>query len=336
MSTVKTSNIQNAGSTTVNLALDTSGNATCGGVVSMASSFLRNRLINGNFAWWGRSTSSTGTGYTTADRWVNANTNSIALSTDTPSGAGFLYSVEFSSNTATFPYITQRIEAANCTDLAGKVVTLSFWAKNVSGASTLVAQTSYANTVDTFSSSTLIGSFVSTGASPSSAWTFYSGSVTLPASAANGIDIQIYRGNAAAATTRITGVQLEVGSIVTPFERRLVGLERLLCERYFTASLITGATTFSVNDGSSVGMCHPTANFRFGVQFRTPMRIAPAITTYDAAGNANKHSYYTSTWNNNGTFGVFAPNATYTGFYCGHNIASSVETQFIFRADAEL
>lgn len=61
----------------------------------------------------------------------------------------------------------------------------------------------------------------------------------------------------AGATWQITGVQLEVGSVATPFERRPYGLELALCQRYYQRGFgygsIWGATNLS---GGSVFYGH--------------------------------------------------------------------------------
>ena len=48
MSTVKATNFQNASSATANMVTDASGNVSFGGTAAMSSSFLRNRIINGD------------------------------------------------------------------------------------------------------------------------------------------------------------------------------------------------------------------------------------------------------------------------------------------------
>jgi len=73
------------------------------------------------------------------------------------------------------------------------------------------------------------------------------------------------------ATFYITGVQLEVGSVATPFERRPYGTELALCQRYF--SRITGS---NVAFGS--GSAGSTTNTQFYVVYPQTMRAAPTIS----------------------------------------------------------
>ena len=63
--TIQASVVKDSGSATNNLTLDTGGNATVGNTLVMASSFLRNRLINGNMYVAQRATSATVTAGTT-------------------------------------------------------------------------------------------------------------------------------------------------------------------------------------------------------------------------------------------------------------------------------
>ena len=67
------------------------------------------------------------------------------------------------------------------------------------------------------------------------------------------------------ATFYITGVQLEVGSVATPFEHRSYGEELAACQRYYQALL----TSFSADS---------TISFLFNVQFPVTMRATPAVS----------------------------------------------------------
>jgi len=65
----------------------------------------------------------------------------------------------------------------------------------------------------------------------------------------------------------ITGVQLEAGSVATPFERRPFGTELALCERYF--EICTGGALTSINtNGGYIGS---------GVNFRQTKRATPTV-----------------------------------------------------------
>jgi hypothetical protein len=89
------------------------------------------------------------------------------------------------------------------------------------------------------------------------------------------------------ATFYITGVQLEAGSVATPFERRMYGQELALAQRYYiktnTANHYGYANQFGGND----------ARFSFPVTMRTN----PSITTSDTAGSLNSSSPVDFNWN---------------------------------------
>lgn len=289
------------------LRLDSSGNATFAGTAAMASSFLRNRIINGGMEIAQRGTSGT-SGYL-LDRWVALNTSAQSQTTDAP--PGFINSVEFTSSSATFPLVAQRIERANSYDLAGRTVTLSFWARSLSGSANLFVEAYRANTNDNFSSVTL-EVFAIVSASPSTSWTFYSVSFPLSASATTGIEVRIIRNNASAASTRVTGVQLEVGSVATPFERRQFGQELALCQRYFQSY---AASTFRM-DGNAASGGVSVSGITFS--FHTQMRATPTAT-----------GAYSSTVNigNGPFFGV-----TVNGTNIGANASSGGTTSMIMGA----
>ena len=73
------------------------------------------------------------------------------------------------------------------------------------------------------------------------------------------------------ATFDITGVQLEVGSVATPFEHRSYGDELARCQRYYQIST------------RSIGTWTGSSRFRILEHFGTPMRAAPTTTLLDTA-----------------------------------------------------
>jgi len=77
------------------------------------------------------------------------------------------------------------------------------------------------------------------------------------------------------ATWYITGVQLEVGSVATPFERRPYGTELMLCQRYYYKNLNSS--------GNTLNFCTLQAFASDGVygklfDFPVQMRATPSIT----------------------------------------------------------
>ena len=192
---------------------------------------LKNRIINGAMQVWQRGTSGfTSPSNYSSDRWiVNGGTlSAVGQSTDVPTG--FKYSLSVAGSTT--PNIIQRIESVNCTDLSGQSITVSFWLKQTVGAGSgaIGIVLYYANSTDSFSSITQIGStnFITTTGS----WAQYTATFTsLPSNVVNGIEFQLYA-TAGTATFLTTGVQLEIGSTATPFERRLYNQELANCQRY--------------------------------------------------------------------------------------------------------
>jgi hypothetical protein len=231
---------------------------------------------------WQRGTSFTisGGGNTyTADRWCNlTQLGTYSRSTDVPTG--FQYSLSIASTSTFYGTISQRIESANSTDLVGQTITVSFWAKaTTGGAAGIGIGLDFATAVDNFTSFTNIG--VASTSALTSTWTRYTATFSsLPAGVANGLQITFFNnaGGVSAITWLITGVQLEIGTSATPFERRLYGQELANCQRYYwqlsaegfglavngysaggrlsnpvpmrAAATISGAT-FSVNGGSA-------------------------------------------------------------------------------------
>jgi len=73
------------------------------------------------------------------------------------------------------------------------------------------------------------------------------------------------------ATWQITGVQLEAGSVASPFERRDYGRELIMCQRYYYRDF-PGAVNRFLN---AFGNNYSTALARLNTTFPVQMRIAP-------------------------------------------------------------
>jgi hypothetical protein len=124
--------------------LDASGNSSISGTQVMGSSFLRNRIINGNMVVNQRSATATAGETFTVDRWKfikgNDATESVAQSTDAPTG--FWYSLrdtvsvaDTSIGAAQYSGFKQIIEGPNIADWAfgtasAKSLTVSFWVRS--------------------------------------------------------------------------------------------------------------------------------------------------------------------------------------------------------------
>jgi len=94
------------------------------------------------------------------------------------------------------------------------------------------------------------------------------------------------------ATWYVTGVQLEVGSVATPFERRPFGTELALCKRYYdkTFAINTAPAQNAGRSGAletvatrAAGATGISSYFRFSV----PMRATPSTVTFYNPSAAN-------------------------------------------------
>ena len=89
----------------------------------------------------------------------------------------------------------------------------------------------------------------------------------------------------------ITGVQLEVGSVATPFEHRSFGEELALCQRYYQQSYAHGTSAgTATNTNRVIRFLDGTQSYAgHYVTFRTEMRAAPTGTPYSTStGTINK------------------------------------------------
>ena len=109
------------------------------------------------------------------------------------------------------------------------------------------------------------------------------------------------------ATWYITGIQLESGSLATPFEHRSFGEELALCERYFQSNFplfvppqnAYYTTTSDLAAGFNGVVSFSSNNARSPwVMFNQKMNHQPDVTLYSAStsDDANKWSAYKGSW----------------------------------------
>jgi hypothetical protein len=140
-----------------------------------------------------------------------------------------------------------------------------------------------------------------------------SGTLATSWQAQNNTDRAVGQVNLADSTAnewQITGVQLEVGSVATPFEHRSFGDELLRCQRYFSKSyghqdapgVDTSDSLQGLRNWDNTGRSDLPANVRFPVE----MRAAPAVTIYTKSGIINTLSQSTDGFSHAGSRGVSA------------------------------
>lgn len=343
------------------LRLNSAGNAIFAGTVSMAGSFLRNRLINGAMlidqrTGGGSFTVNSATRTYTLDRWFGYGQGSdgvftVQRSSDAP--AGFQNSALITVTTADSSIASnqlytfgQSIEAFNVSDLAwgtasAQTVTLSFWVKssltgtfggvlNNNGDSRSYPFTFSISAANTWEQKSVVisgdtagtwlantnGIGVTVSFSLGAGSGFVSAAGSWVGAARYGATGQTQIISTLNATFLVTGVQFEVGSAATPFERRLVGQEIAFCQRYYTRSDFTEYHVVPAPNATYLGV--------YRINFPVQMRANPSVgVSYSATNAVQDFGWYTQNYN-----------------YMVHYITASVSTNafmfFVWTATAEL
>lgn len=238
---------------------------------------FRNAIINGNFDIWQRGTSFAAAGYG-ADRWVHNVTGPSGTvtqsrqaftvgQTDVPNEPTYFYRIQGSSYTMTAGNVSQKIEDVRT--FAGQTITVSFYAKASASRELGLRFLQMFNgsaSVDTVASpvslTTSWQKFIATISIPSIA------GKTIGANSRLELTFDIKEGavgsNLNSDSIDIAQIQLEAGSVATPFERRPVGAELELCQRYYfsKATLVTSSAA-----GTLCYVCFPSE-----------MRVVPTVT----------------------------------------------------------
>ena len=277
---------------------------------------------------------------------TNGGTWTMSQDTDVPTGEGFANSLKMdctgadtSLGSSDHLYVRTKLEAQDCQNMqkgtsSAKKVTLKFWVKSGKTGTHIVELLDNDNS-----------RFVSLAYTISSANTWENHTLTFPADTTgafandNGVGLGIHWYMAAGDTYRtgtlgttwnttqanravgqvnladsvdnnwyLTGTQLEIGSIATPFEHRSQQQELLDCYRYYYDD--SASAIYCTYYTSSRGIGH--------ARFPVPMRATPTLTAIAASS------------------GVSATGASTVGCYAYHSASLPSADYMQYKVEAEL
>ena len=239
---------------------------------------FRNRIINGNFDFWQRGTSTTTTGNTyLADRWMSAFSTGGTVSQETsslPTGSRYAWKFVASASNS-FLQMGQQIEYGNCIDFQNTTVTISFMARAVTataGSTALIFRTRTIAGVDGVCIFT--GTDVNSALTLTTSWTRYTVTRTLPATFGSLSLEFVLSSHVSGDGIMLAQVQIEPGPVATPFEQRPIGAELALCQRYCCRTML------HAQSASAGSMVTP-------VYFPVEMRATPTTTNISAGSISN-------------------------------------------------
>jgi hypothetical protein len=280
----------------------------------------RNKIINGAMVLdqrnGGAAVTPAGATYL-VDRWYTSASDASKLTyqqvADAPAGFKFSIKVTVASSAtpSSYNFIWQPIEGLNIIDLGfgaagAQTISVSFWVKgSVAGNySVFVGNNggrSYLGSIPittswTQQSVSIPGDTSGTWATTNAAGMYLGFDLGSDASrystAGSWLASNVYgvTGNVklisqtTGSTLNITGVQLEAGSVATPFEYRQYGQELALAQRYYQKPV---NTLSNINQGGKAIFIAINTSEAFGSNFfAVTMRAGPTIISYDNAGTS--------------------------------------------------
>jgi hypothetical protein len=265
----------------------------------------KNKIINGDFGIWQRGTSFTNPaqGAYTADRWrinfagaIAPTTATLSQQTFTPGTAPvagyesqyfWRYAVTTKGGSATYFETKTRIEDVRT--FAGQTATYSFWAKADSARNLSI---NWEQGFGSGGSSAVSTSL--TSVSVTTAWARYSVTISVPSVSGKTIGAGSYGAPsirldmADGMTLDLWGMQVEAGSIATPFQTATGTIQGELAaaQRYYYRSFPEANSRTLGN-----GFCNSTTTVRGIINFPVTMRSAP--TALEQSGTAADYALFT-------------------------------------------
>ena len=283
-----------------------------------------NVIINGAFDFWQRGTSFTSTYAYTADRWlVYRDTSGSVVTTSqqafTPGSApvaGYEGTFFFRVNQTTAGsggtenLVQQAIEDVRT--FAGQTVTISFWAK-ANAATTIQSQTQqfFGSGGSARVDQTAVSHSLTTS------WARYTSTLTVPSVAGKTIGAGSYLTLVfrlpvtVIQTIDIWGVQLEAGTVATPFKRNAPSLQAELaaCQRYYEKSygpLVAPGTATGESAVYQGVTSDQYANGTYTVIYKVTKRAVPSIAYWSINGVSGVWDYNRSGVGNTNSAGSSA------------------------------
>lgn len=298
--------------------MPTNGQFVVGEIVSAAdanqyfSRGSRNMLINGDFRVAQRGTSfvsgANNDDTYNLDRWtiLSDGNDIVDITQSTTAPTAGLYSIGLDVETVNKKFgIIQFVEQQNIAGAIGQQVTLSFQAR-ISGTSISNVKAvvlAWSGTADTVTSD-VVSAWGADGVTPTwatnwtaentpsnlgvtSSWATYRLQATIDT--ANTKNLAVFIWNDDTTTTLgdflyVTDVQLEIGAVASPFERRSYGEELALCQRYYYR-LKSDQTDYPC---FGLGQATGTNNVNAQIFFPTTMRDRP--TALETSGNSANYA----------------------------------------------
>lgn len=321
----------------------------------------RNRIWNGGMQVWqrGLSIAMDNTTRYAADRWggILNSGSGVTISRASDVGAGFPYAMRIqrnagTSNTSVFS-LAQAFPSAESIELAGKTVTLSFYARagaNFSSPGLGIGtglRYSVGGTDQSLNGLFFFG-WTGTADLPGQGFSLtptlqrFSRQFVIPA---NATQIGIYFATAWTGTAGandwwdLTGVQLHVGDVPLDYAHQRFSDELLECQRFYANTFNHGITPGGNQGfaGAIAGVGNPATTRDVNVNWFYPveMRAVPAISTYNPGGGLAGY------WRFEGNNGDELPEVLYVGrraaaIASNNNVGSGQRIFIHAAANAEL
>ncbi len=330
----------------------------------------RNRLINGDFTLGQR-----GLTFTSAtspansddtyllDRWTLLSDGNdivdVTQATDVPTAPGARYSIGLDVETVNKKFgIIQFIERNNCQDLIGNTVTVSFKARVTSLTkldNVKCAIISWSSTTDTVTSDvvsawgvegtnpTLVANctYENTPANLGVTTSYATYSVSGLIDTASTANIAVFIWSDVTDTTLadflyITDVQLEQGTVATPFERLSMNETVERCQRYYEKSYDLATAPGTATTVGAVGFIDSSTGGYWPITYKTKKRVLGGVAIFSpATGAGDKYRDESSAADFDAGSAYLGENGFRFGAAVGHGAGGEV-LSFHWRADSEM